>query len=235
MNGETAASGVGQQPGRGVRIGPRMIALGDLLPHPLNSNVMSEDLQAKLRAHIKCTGRYPFLVVRPHPKEAGKYQVLDGHHRVAILRDLGHTEARCDVWEVNDREARLLLATLNRLQGQDQPRKRAELIHELLGEMSLDDLAGLLPETDKQLEELHALLEFPAEEVALLLEAQAEEAEKVLPRVMTFVVTPEQEEVIEQAVELASDGTPGRDRKARGLANLAKQFLEERSDGQSTE
>ena len=46
--------------------------------------------------------------------------------------------------------------------------------------------------------------------------AQAEEEEKVLPRVMTFVVTPEQEGVIEQAVELASDGTAGRDRKARG-------------------
>jgi ParB-like chromosome segregation protein Spo0J len=209
-----------------------MIVLDDLVAHPLNSNVMSEDLQAKLRAHIKRTGRYPFLVVRQHPDEPGKYQVLDGHHRVAILRDLGHTEARCDVWEVNDREARLLLATLNRLQGQDQPRKRAELIHELLGEMSLDDLAGLLPETDKQIEELHALLEFPAEEIALLLEEQAEEAEKVLPRVMTFVVTPEQEELIEQAVELASDGTKGRDRKARGLANLARRFLQERSDAE---
>jgi ParB-like chromosome segregation protein Spo0J len=215
-----------------LRVGPKMVALDDLVAHPLNSNVMSEDLQSKLRAHIKRTGRYPFLVVRPHPEEPGKYQVLDGHHRVAILRDLGHTEARCDVWEVNDREARLLLATLNRLQGQDQPRKRAELIHELLGEMSLDDLAGLLPETDRQIEELHALLEFPAEEIALLLEEQAEEAEKVLPRVMTFVVTPEQEDVIEQAIELASDGTKGRDRKARGLANLARRFLQERSDAQ---
>jgi ParB-like chromosome segregation protein Spo0J len=209
-----------------------MIPLDDLVAHPLNSNVMSEDLQAKLRAHIKRTGRYPFLVVRQHPDEPGKYQVLDGHHRVAILRDLGHTEARCDVWEVNDREARLLLATLNRLSGQDQPRKRAELIHELLGEMSLDDLAGLLPENDRQIEELHALLEFPAEEIALLLEEQAEEAEKVLPRVMTFVVTPEQEELIEHAVELASDGTKGRDRKARGLANLARRFLQERSDAE---
>jgi ParB-like chromosome segregation protein Spo0J len=217
---------------RGTRIGPRMIPLDDLVAHPLNSNVMSEDLQAKLRAHIKRTGRYPFLVVRTHPTEAGKYQVLDGHHRVAILRDLGHTEARCDVWEVNDREARLLLATLNRLQGQDQPRKRAELIHELLGEMSLDDLAGLLPESDRQIEELHALLEFPAEEIALLLEEQAEQAEKILPRVLTFVVTPEQEELIEQAVELASDGTKGRDRKARGLANLARRFLEERSNAE---
>src|SRR5881296_2540473 len=169
-----------------ARVGPRMVILDDLRPHPLNSNVMQEDLREKLKAHIKRTGRYPFLVVRPHPQEPGKYQVLDGHHRVAVLRDLGHTEARCDVWQVDDREAKLLLATLNRLQGQDQPLRRAELVHELLGEMSMDDLSGLLPETDKQLEELHALLEFPAEEVAALLEEQAEEAEKVLPRILSF-------------------------------------------------
>jgi len=204
-----------------------MIALDDLLPHPLNSNVMSVDLQEKLRAHIRRTGRYPFLVVRPHPDEPSKFQVLDGHHRVAILRELGHREARCDVWQVDDHEAKLLLATLNRLQGQDLPIRRAELIHALLGEMSAPDLAGLLPETDKQLEELHALLEFPADEIAAMLEEQAAEAEMVLPRVMTFVVTPAQEELIEQAVEAASDGTPGRDRKARGLTNLARSFLEE--------
>jgi len=218
-----------QGPPRAQRIGARMIPLDDLLPHPLNSNVMSADLQAKLRAHIKRTGRYPFLVVRPHPNETGRFQVLDGHHRVAILRDLGHRAARCDVWDVDDREARLLLATLNRLQGQDQPLRRAQLIHELLAEMNVTDLGGLLPESEKQLEELHALLEFPAEEIAALLEEQAEEAEKILPRVMSFVVTAEQEQLIEQAVELASDGTPGRDRKAKGLANLARRFLEERA------
>jgi ParB-like chromosome segregation protein Spo0J len=210
-----------------ARVGPRMVPLDDLVAHPLNSNVMSLDLQEKLRVNIQRTGRYPFLVVRPHPDQTGKFQVLDGHHRVAILRELGHREARVDVWEVDDREAKLLLATLNRLQGQDQPLRRAELIHELLGEMSVDDLAGLLPETDKQLEELHALLEFPADEIAHFLDEQAAEAEKVLPRVLTFVVTPEQEEIIERAVEAASDGTPGRDRKARGLANLARQFLED--------
>src|SRR6266705_1499678 len=97
-----------------VRLGPSLISLDSLLPHPLNSNVMSPDLQAKLRAHIKRTGRYPFLVVRPHPDLPDKYQVLDGHHRIAVLRDLGHTEVRCDVWQVDDREAKLLLATLNR-------------------------------------------------------------------------------------------------------------------------
>lgn len=204
-----------------------MIALDDLLPHPLNSNVLADELTEKLRTHIKRTGRYPFLVVRPHPDAPGKYQVLDGHHRLAILRELGHTQARCDVWDVDDREAKLLLATLNRLQGQDLPIRRAELIHELLADLSVDDLAGLLPETDKQLEELHALLEFPADDIAVQLEQQADEAEKVLPRVMTFVVTPEQEQLITAAIEAASDGTPGRDRKARGLANLAGHYLKE--------
>lgn len=207
-----------------------MVPLDDLRAHPLNSNVMSEDLKEKLKAHIKRTGRYPFLVIRPHPDEPGKYQVLDGHHRVEVLRELGHPHARCDVWEVNDREAKLLLATLNRLQGQDIPIRRAELLHELLGEMSLNDLAGLLPETDKQLEELHALLEFPAEEIASILAEQEEAEEKTLPVVMSFVVSHEQSELIEQAVELASDGVPGRDRRARGLANLAQGFLEKRSE-----
>ena len=66
-----------------------MVPLGDLLPHPLNSNVMPEDLREKLKAHIRRTGRYPFLVVRPHPEEPGHYQVLDGHHRVHVLRGRG--------------------------------------------------------------------------------------------------------------------------------------------------
>jgi len=190
---------------------------------------MAEDLREKLKAHIKRTDRYPLVIVRPHPDHTGKYQVLYGHHRVAILRELGQSEARCDIWDVNDREAKLLLATLNRLEGQDLPIRRAALIHELLGDMHLVDLAGLLPETDKQLEELHSLLEFPAEEIAALLEAEAEESEKTLPQVISFVVTPDQAETIAQAIELASDGTPGRDRKARGLTNLAKGFLETRA------
>jgi len=215
---------------REKRVGPRTVPLADLVPHPLNANVMSEELRAKLRAHIKRTGRYPFIVVRPHPDEDGKFQVLDGHHRIAILRELGQKEARCDVWDVNDRESKLLLATLNRLEGQDLPIRRAALIHELLAEMNIGDLAGLLPENDKQLEELHALLEFPAEEIAEQLDAAAEEAERALPQVISFVVTSEQAETIAQAVELASDGTAGRDRKARGLTNLAKSFLEARAE-----
>lgn len=209
-----------------VRLGAKMIPLDRLVPHPLNANVMPDDFRHKLKAHIAHTGRYPFLVVRIHPTIEGKYQVLDGHHRVALLRELGYSEARCDVWEVGDREAKVLLATLNRLEGQDQPLRRAELVHALLAEVSVPDLAGLLPESEAELEELHSLLEFPTEELERELTAQAEEAEKTLPVVMHFVLSPDDARMVEHAVEAVSDGVAGRDRQARGLVVLARNYLE---------
>ncbi len=215
MNGEHIPS----------RIGPKQIPLDDLIPHPLNSNSLPEDLRAKLLAHIRRTGRYPHIIVRPHPEEPNRFQIIDGHHRAGILRELGHREARCDVWLIDDRETKLLLATLNRLEGQDLPIRRAQLLHELLGEWSATDLGGLLPETEAEIEDLHSLLEFPAEEIADQLITEAEEREKTLPLVLHYVVTPDQAEVIETAIERASDGVAGRDRKARGLTNLAKYFL----------
>jgi ParB-like chromosome segregation protein Spo0J len=202
-----------------------MVPLDDLIPHPLNSNIMAADLVEKLRAHIKRTGRYPHVVVRPHPSELGRFEILDGHHRVSILRDLGHADARCDVWDVDDREAKLLVGTLNRLEGQDLPLRRAQLIHELLAEWNATDLAGLLPETEAQIADLQSLLTFPAEDVAAQLDAEAAEREKDLPMLISFVVTPEQASLIDTAVEKASDGVAGRDRKARGLFNLARHFL----------
>jgi len=119
----------------------RDILLGELEAHPGNSNVMSKEMLEKLAGHIGRTGRYPPVVVRRLGE--GRYQILDGHHRVAVLRELGKQEARCVVWEVDDAEALLLLATLNRMQGKDDPRKRARLVEELAG--VVPGVGGLTP------------------------------------------------------------------------------------------
>jgi hypothetical protein len=89
----------------------------------------------------------------------------------------------------------------------------------------------LLPETEGEILDLHSLLEFPAEEIAEQLVQEAAEREKTLPVVIHFVVSHEQAELIDTAIERASDGVVGRDRKARGLANLAQYFLEAQSNG----
>ena len=129
------------------------IPLDRLRAHPLNSNVMPEPLLAKLTLHIERTGQYPPIIVREYEED---YQILDGHHRVQALRRLEHTQAKCDVWDVDDEGATLLLATLNRLQGSDDPLRRSALLADLRERSgrSAADLARWLPEDGERVERL---------------------------------------------------------------------------------
>lgn len=134
----------------------QQIPLKNLHAHPLNSNVMPEPLLAKLAAHIERTGQYPPIIVRPAPTGTG-YQILDGHHRKLALERIGASTANCVIWQADDEQALLLLATLNRLQGQDDAKKRSALLNTLAQRMPLDDLAAALPEQRAHLDKLLAL------------------------------------------------------------------------------
>ena len=57
------------------------VPLDRLRPHPANPNRMDPERRATLARHIEGSGRYPPLVVRPHPTEPEAYQLLDGHVR----------------------------------------------------------------------------------------------------------------------------------------------------------
>jgi ParB-like chromosome segregation protein Spo0J len=139
-----------------------MIPIDRLVGHPANCNVMPADRFRKLVAHLRRSGRYPPVIVRKLPcvpgdlpgAGAGGYQVLDGHHRVAALRELGVAEVHCNVWEVDDDEALMLLATLNRLQGGDDPKKRAAIVAELASRRGLEAVAAALPENAEKLRRL---------------------------------------------------------------------------------
>lgn len=137
-----------------------MIALSRLRAHPANSNVMKEALLAKLMERIGESGQYPPIIVRRRGQSIApaedEYQVLDGHHRWKALQRLGRTHAACVVWEADDAQALVLLATLNRLQGQDDPRKRAALLaslHEQYGKTAAE-LGRWLPEAREDLNKL---------------------------------------------------------------------------------
>lgn len=122
------------------------IALDLLDDHPDNANRMGKDLLAKLVAHIRDNGKYPPLIIRPHPQHAGRYQILDGHHRAKALHQLGRTEACCEIWDVDDGQTDLLLLTLNRLCGEDDPYRRGALLKRVAKLCGLKELAAKLPE-----------------------------------------------------------------------------------------
>ena len=122
------------------------IEVSKLLAHPKNANVMAPGVMKKLRRHIEKTGRYEPLVVRRHPTVAGSYELINGHHRKRVLEELGHERAACVVWELDDAETLMLLATINRLGGEDAPGKRLALLEAMSEQMSAPELANWLPE-----------------------------------------------------------------------------------------
>jgi ParB-like chromosome segregation protein Spo0J len=134
------------------------LELERLEAHPSNCNTMRRRMVDLLKRHIGSSGQYPPVIVRPIGEVAeGRYQILDGHHRVAVLRELGHATARCVVWEADDARALVLLATLNRLRGADHPLKRGALLGELVRHVPLERVAPLLPEDRGVAERLMAL------------------------------------------------------------------------------
>ena len=219
-------------PDRGSKGTGRLVwvPLERLRPHPANANRMDEEQLSKLAENIARESEYPPLVVRPHPEETGAYQVLDGHQRWEALKRLGHEQALCYIWPCDDRTALVLLATLNRLEGTDEPLKRAELLRDLATLAPVDELAALLPEDAAA---IHQNLEFLESDLETLLAAFGQEpGSPDSLRAITFVVTAEDEAVIEQAVAAGASQLGGKNRRGRAVAEVARTYLASRGESQ---
>jgi hypothetical protein len=115
---------------------------------------MNEDVYRKVFENIKATGRYPAGIVRPK-KGTDRFEILDGWHRKQIVTELGHDVFKCEIWDVDDKQAKLLLATLNRLKGTDDTKKRAKLLTDLYDEFNQDKtILNFIPESERSLDSM---------------------------------------------------------------------------------
>jgi len=191
----------------------QQIALEKLRAHPDNPNQQSKVNFGRLVRNIERTGRYEPLIVRPDPKCADRYQIINGHHRCHALTKLGYDKADCIVWDVDDEQTDVLLATLNRLCGRDDAGKRIRLLKRLTQKTGAPDLSKLLPQTMKQIESLVSLKK-PA--------APAKIAKDCFARAMVFFLTEEQHQIVESAL-LKAQRQECKDTKAvRRAAALVK-------------
>ncbi|MBN2271571.1 MAG: ParB-like nuclease domain-containing protein [Sedimentisphaerales bacterium] len=195
------------------------IQLSKLVAHPANPNVMSRATFRKLVANIEQTGRYEPLVVRPHPQRRGFFQIINGHHRCKALQQLGCSKADCVVWDVDDEQTDILLATLNRLCGRDELDKKLALLARLRERMDLANLAKLLPHTAKQISRLTRMK---------LPDIVRPNGSTPILSPMVFFLSDEQKQIIDEAMRLAMVGSeqagPAK-RSAAAIAKIAGQFL----------
>lgn len=150
------------------------IPLTALNPHPENSNQMDVQTFEKLKRFIERTGRYEPLIIRPQDGRRDKFQIINGHNRLRVLQAIGHPTAKCVVWDTDDDQTRLYLATLNRLSGDEVPERRVILLAGLLESYDTDELADLLPDSKEQLVKLQESLRIDNSDISVLPECDKE-------------------------------------------------------------
>ena len=107
---------------------------------PWNPNVVSPAEMDALRASLKRQGQVAPLIVRSTGD--GRYQVLDGHHRLDVLVEAGMTGALVhDLGELSDAEAKHVQASLLTVRGAPAPDKFQSMLDDLLDDgMSVEDV-----------------------------------------------------------------------------------------------
>lgn len=191
-----------------------LIELNKIKPNDYNPNIISEDMLAKLRAEIGQEGLCEPIIVR---SRGSGYVIVDGEHRWRICRDLGWQEIPCIIQNYDDNEAKIKTLQINYMRGSAVPVKLAHLIYDLSKEIKLEDLAKRLPYEEPQLKDNLELLKLP-EDFGKTIEEQAKKEEEELPSVISFVVYKEQAEIIEKAINIASQKFPEETKNAKALA-----------------
>jgi ParB-like chromosome segregation protein Spo0J len=179
-----------------------LIALEKLHTDPRNANVCPPEIIEKLKRHMERSHFCPALVVRPHPQQEGHFIIVDGHHRKLVVESLGWDTVECQIQQMDEQQAGVLLLTLNQLRGTAVPRKRAELIESLLPTFDLKDLALMLPETTGEIEGLLALLKFDQEALEKEFLAHLEAEKRLLPVSFGFMVPFEDAPLVEEAINV---------------------------------
>jgi len=212
---------MGDKPVQKGQISLQEIPLNLLVPHPENSNFMDEETLKKLRRHIERTGRYEPLTVRPHPLEKGRFQVVNGHNRLRVLRALNYEMAHCVVWNLDDNETRIYLATLNRLSGKEVPERRAMLLEHLFTSFDIEEITSLLPDNQKQLDKLKELSHIDLEDV---VSPSSRPKEFEAPVILSFMMEESEAKEVNLALDLLINQKVELTR-SQALIQLAKCYL----------
>jgi len=204
------------------------IEVGRIHPNNWNVNRMPARMREKLARYLRREGLVEPLVVRPHPKREGEYELLGGEHRWRICKEeLGYEAVPCVVVDLDDKRAEVLSINLNEMSGDSVPSLLSKLLNDLHQEMPVGDMEAMLPYDTREITDVLSLMQLP-EGLGDELEEEAEAQDEDAPTAVTIVFDKEQLALFEQALERASDEIGKvKDFRARAVARMATAYLGE--------
>ncbi len=190
-----------------------------LVDHPDNPNRMSKGNFARLVRNIERTGRYEPLIVR---RKGDTFEIINGRHRRQALRELGHKTVDVIVWDVDDEQMDILLATLNRLGGSNVLEKKLALLSRLNECTKARDLAKLLPHSAGQIRRLVQVHSGAKVCTQSMKSVPDKSARSAFTNPQVFLLSDAQQQIVEAALSLAQGGGSEKTKAARNAAALAR-------------
>ena len=119
----------------------KSIPIDAIDPDPDNPNMMSDKQMEALELSIKKHGFAKDIWVNDTGR--GRYRVIDGHHRLIIMKKLGRKAIKCRVFKMDDTRVRILRQVGNNLTGVHNHTKDAEEIRKIIDSMGLESLSEI--------------------------------------------------------------------------------------------
>lgn len=168
------------------------IPISDLQEAKWNANVTPPEILARIEQSIHDNGILENLIVR---KIDGCYEVISGNHRLKLYKKMGYEKVPCRVVEVDDAKARIIAQQMNRLGGEDDLQKKADIYRFLIESgLDSDDISMYLPESKEKIEAISEMQDNGDKAVNKILNEQES-------TVMSFNFNKEQAAIVARAIE----------------------------------
>jgi len=202
----------------------QMVSIDEIKPSPfINPNEFSEELFASLKKDIEQHGLVgESLIVNPK-----NMTLIQGHHRLRALKELGYPEVPCIFYEPADEtEQKILSISWNQKRGTFNEQRLHNLIKSIYdsGKYPLEEMKDLLGFNVNQLREKLETIKVD-ENLIRKIEQEAMESEKNMPVLMNFAVNKEHENLVIEALQMAEGKTKG-----EKLACVCREYLYKKID-----
>jgi len=140
----------------------KLVKISEIKVNEYNPNVVPENLMEQLVKRIKEEGFLQPVLLRNIPEKDGKkYEIIDGEHRlIAAEKAGGYEELPAIILDKNLPEAMISTINMNKLRGEFDTLKLAEVIHQLHETYSIEELEERLGYTSEEQTGLENLLQY---------------------------------------------------------------------------
>lgn len=198
---------------------PKLVLVADVVPNEYNPNVMDDRTFEQVVKNIETEGFVYPIIVRP-PDANGKYVIIDGFHRWKASQKLNYQVIPAIVLDKSTPEAMISTINFNKLRGEFDTLKLAEVVHTLLQDFSIEELEAKLGYNESEIQGLDELRDVNLNEEDENLGASSEPTETQDEQKFELVLTDKQMKVVESAL-----GATGKHDQAEALVSVCLSYL----------